>query len=91
MVNSSWRHRWCKKWEIFEEILDDGAAELADPFMENLVLQVPGAPNAELKMHDVVFEDMLLEDTDEEDLFDLFWVIVSSFWVLKIAYALVGV
>lgn len=40
--------------------------------MENLVLQVPGAPNAELKMHDVVFEDMLLEDTDEEDLFDLF-------------------
>lgn len=41
-------------------------------FMNNLVLQVPGGQNAEPQIHDVVFEDVLLEDTDEEDLFDLF-------------------
>lgn len=43
-----------------------------DAFMENLVLQVPGGVNAEPQMHDVVYEDVLLKDTDEEDLFDLF-------------------
>lgn len=48
--------------------MEDGA----DVFMENLVLQVPEAPNAELQMHDVVFEDVLLEDIDEEDLFEIF-------------------
>lgn len=61
-----------EEWEIFEEIMDDGAAELADAFMENLVLQVPSAPNNELQMHDVVFEDVLIEETDEEDLFEIF-------------------
>lgn len=57
--------------EIFEEILDDGVGELAESFMENPVLQVPGAPNAEPQMHDVVYEDALIEDTDEEDLFEI--------------------
>lgn len=61
-----------EEWEIFEEILDDGAGELAEAFMENLVLQVPGAPNAEPQMYDVVFKDVLIEDTDEEDLFEIF-------------------
>lgn len=61
-----------EEWEIFEEILDDGADALAEAFMENLVLQVPGAPNAEPQMHNVMFEDVLLEDTDDEDLFYLF-------------------
>lgn len=61
-----------EEWEIFEEILDDGADALEETFMENLVLQVPGAPNAEPQMHNVMFEDVLLEDTDDEDLFYLF-------------------
>lgn len=61
-----------EEWKIFEEIIDDGAGALVEPFMENLVLQVPGAPNAGLQMHDVVYKDVLEEDTDEEDLFDLF-------------------
>lgn len=49
-----------EEWEIFEEIMDDGAGALAEALMENWVLQVPGAPNVELQMHEVVFEDVLL-------------------------------
>lgn len=61
-----------KEWEAFEELMEDGAGALAEAFMENLVLQAPGGATAEPQMHDVVLEDVLLEDTDEEDLFDLF-------------------
>lgn len=61
-----------EEWEIFEEILDDGAGELAEVFMKNLLLQVPCVPNAELQMHDVVFEGVMIEDTDEDDLFEIF-------------------
>lgn len=49
-----------EEWEIFEEVMEDGAAALADAFIENLVLQVPGAPNAELQMHDLVFDFLLI-------------------------------
>lgn len=52
--------------------MDDGAGALAEAFMENLVLQVPGAVDAKPQMHDVVYEDALLENTDDEDHFDLF-------------------
>lgn len=48
------------------------AGALGKGFRENLVIQVLGAPNDELQLHDVVFEDVLLEDSDEDDLFDLF-------------------
>lgn len=44
--------------------------------MDNLVLQGPGVHHAEPQMHDVVFEDVIMLDSDEEkdedDLFDLF-------------------
>lgn len=43
------------EWEVFEEIMENGAGALADYFMETLVLQVPGAPNGEFQMHDKVF------------------------------------
>lgn len=60
---------------MFEELMEDGAGALADAFMENLVLHIQGPPNDPPQMHDVVFEDELLVDTDEDDeddLFDLF-------------------
>lgn len=54
--------------------MEDGVGVLAEPFMANLVLQAPGVQNAEPQVHDVVFEDELLGDSEEEDddLFDLF-------------------
>lgn len=61
-----------EEWIVFEELMEDGAGALAEAFMENLVLQAPGGASNEPRMHDVVFEDVLIEDTDEEDLFDLF-------------------
>lgn len=61
-----------EEWEVFEEIMDDGAGVLAYAFMDNLVLHVPRAQNVEIQMHDVVFEDELNEETNEDDLFDLF-------------------
>lgn len=61
-----------EEWEVFEEIMDDGAGILADAFMANLVLHVPVAQNDEIQMQDVVFEEELLDESDEDDLFDLF-------------------
>lgn len=52
--------------------MEDSAGALAKAFIENLVIQVPGTPNNELQMRDFVFEDVLLEDSDEDDVFDLF-------------------
>lgn len=34
-----------EEWEIFDEILKDGAVVLADAFMANLVPQAPGTKN----------------------------------------------
>lgn len=63
-----------EKMEVFEEIMEDGAGVLADAFMENLVLQPLGAQNDEPQMQDVMFENVNLYDSedDEDDLFDLF-------------------
>lgn len=55
--------------------MEDGAGILANAFMANLVLVISGVPNDPPQMHDVVFEEELLADSDEEDeddLFDLF-------------------
>lgn len=63
-----------EEWEVFDDIMADGAGILAQAFMNNLVLQAPGVQNPEPQLHDVVFEDELLGESDEEDdeLFDLF-------------------
>lgn len=63
-----------EEWQVFDEIMDDGAGILAQAFMDNLVLQGPGVQNEEPKIQDVVFEDEILLDSEEEDedLFDLF-------------------
>lgn len=53
-----------EEWNVFEEIMAEGAVELAEEFMVNLNIQVPGD---ELQLHDVVYEDEL-----EDNLFDLF-------------------
>lgn len=53
-----------EEWNVFEEIMAEGAGELAEEFMVNLNIQVPGD---ELQLHDVVYEDEL-----EDDLCDLF-------------------
>lgn len=50
-----------EEWEVFEEIVEDGAGVLAEAFMENLVIQAPGANNEEPQMHDLVFEYDLLD------------------------------
>lgn len=51
--------------------MDDGVGVLADAFMANLVLHVPGVPNKEPQMHDVVFEEELHEESNDDDLFYL--------------------
>lgn len=63
-----------EEWEVFEEIMEDGAGLLADVFMTNLVLQGPGVQNEDPQMQDVMFENELLPESDEDDenLFDLF-------------------
>lgn len=63
-----------EEWEVFEEIMDDGAGILADAFMANLVLQGPGVQNEGPQMQDVVFEEEIVADSDEDedDLFDFF-------------------
>lgn len=64
-----------EEWEVFEEIMEDGAGMLADTFMTNLVLHINGQPNNPPQMHDVVFEDELMGscgEDDDDDLFDLF-------------------
>lgn len=63
-----------EEWEVFEELMDDGAGALADAFMANLVLHIEGAPNDPHQMHDMVFEDELLGDSDEDDKDDLFYL-----------------
>lgn len=40
--------------------------------MSNPVIQVPRAPNEVLQIHDLVFEDEFLDDSNEEDFFDMF-------------------
>lgn len=65
-----------EEWEAFDDLMADGAGVLSQAFMANLVLQGPGVQHEEPQMHDVVFEDAILLDSDdeedEEDLFDLF-------------------
>lgn len=58
-----------EEWNVFQEILADGGGVLAENFMVNLNIHVPGD---ELQLHDVVFEDELDDEEDEDDLFDLF-------------------
>lgn len=53
--------------EVFEEVMEDGGGALAEAFMANVLIQVPGLANEDLQLHEVVFEEEL-----EEDLFDLF-------------------
>lgn len=61
-----------EEWEALDDIKEDGSAALAEAFMANLVIQSPGA-NVKPQMHDVVFEEEFVSDSDEEDnLFDLF-------------------
>lgn len=54
--------------------MEDGAGLFVDVFMENLVINGPGAQNDESQMEDVMFENELIAESDEddEDLFDLF-------------------
>lgn len=65
-----------EEWEAFDDLMEDGAEILAQEFMANLVLKAPGVHHAEPQMHNVVFEDDILQDSDDEevedDLFDLF-------------------
>lgn len=60
-----------EEMEVFEELMEDGAGALAEVFMAHVLTQVPWAQSDELQMHDVLFEDELLEE-DDDDLFDLF-------------------
>lgn len=54
--------------ECFEEIIADGGGALAENFMVNLNIHVPGD---ELQLHDVVFEDEFEEDEEDDLFFDL--------------------
>lgn len=61
-----------EEWEAFDDLMADGPGVLAQAFMAYLVLQGPGVQHEEPQMHDVVYEDAILLDSDDEDLFDLF-------------------
>lgn len=58
--------------KVFEEILKDGGAVLAEAFMQNMVLSGNGGNNEELHLYDVVYEDMVNDVKDEDELFDHF-------------------
>lgn len=62
--------------EVFDEIMADGGAALAEASMRNLVLNVHGenvGGNSEgLNMFDVVYEDVLDDEEDDDEFVDLF-------------------
>lgn len=61
-----------EEWEALDDILEDGGGALAEASMANMVIQAPGG-NAAPQMHDVVYEEELVAESDEEDdLFHLF-------------------
>lgn len=64
-----------EEWEVFEEIMEDGAGALAEAFMANVIIQAPWLNNNKVQLHDVVHEDEL----EDDDLFYLFWYLSSCY------------
>lgn len=63
-----------EEWEVFEDIMEDGAGVLVEAFMTILVLQALGVQQDEPQINDVIFKEEILADLkdDENDLFELF-------------------